>query len=623
MTPPTRHAAPLLILAIFCILTRGAFAQPTRLIDLDGSRATAVHRIPLYHAEGEKINLDDDPLLPFSTRVTCGQCHDYKKIKTGWHFNADDPDISPGRPGEPWILVHRTTGTQLPLSCRKWPGTYTPSQAGLTPWLFTRAFGSHLPGGGMSEPRGTSSDPGARWWVSGKLEINCLHCHNADPAQNGSEWAVQVSRQNFLWAAAAASSLAVVTGSAAKVSDSFDPFMESSAGTRGPRTRYPEDRFNARGEVFFNVVRRPDPGRCYFCHSTREVGPTAPEKWNTDPDVHLTKGLLCTDCHRNGLDHKIVRGHEGEAAETGNPPAATLTCRGCHKKGGRLGAPVPDHADLPPDHLETLTCTACHSGPQPGSLVPRTQTSLSHRMGVHGGYRGEDAPPYLFSPVFLRLPDGRIAPHKMMWPSFWGVLSKDIVTVTSHFEVLEAAGKILDANRERSKPEKNESPPLTRETVIAVLDKMTARDPDKGIPVFISGGRLYRQTENGLSGIEHPSAAPYAWPLAHDVRPASQALGSSGCTDCHAPDSPFHFGRIRAETPGAIETPAGIFMHEFQDLDPVFLQTLAASVRARPVFKWIGFTASGVIALVLILYTFHGLGRILQRRRKPRQTRTR
>lgn len=62
----------------------------------DGSRAIPVHIIPLLNEEGEKISPQDSPLLPFSTRRTCGTCHSYNVIAKGWHFNAPDPNVSPG-----------------------------------------------------------------------------------------------------------------------------------------------------------------------------------------------------------------------------------------------------------------------------------------------------------------------------------------------------------------------------------------------------------------------------------------------------------------------------------------------------------------------------------------------
>jgi len=169
----------------------------------DGSRAIPVHLIPLVDEEGERIAPDDEPLLPFSMRQTCGLCHNYEKISTGWHFNAAEPNVAAGRRGQPWILVDAGTGTQIPLSYRPWSGTFRPEQLGLTPWQFVQIFGRHMPGGGVGELDSDNAEEVMRGFVSGKLEVNCLSCHDADPAHDQGKYAVQITRQNFRWAAVA------------------------------------------------------------------------------------------------------------------------------------------------------------------------------------------------------------------------------------------------------------------------------------------------------------------------------------------------------------------------------------------------------------------------------------
>ena len=189
----------------------------------DGSRAIPVHLIPLLNEDGEKITPDDKPLLPFSMRSTCGACHSYNVISRGWHFNAPDPNILSGRPAQPWIFVDAATGTQIPLSYRPWPGTFRPEQLGLTPRTFLRLFGRHIPGGGVGEQESTDADEITREFISGKLEANCMSCHDADPAHNQAEYAIQVVRENFRWAAAATCGFASVRGSAKDMPEHIRP----------------------------------------------------------------------------------------------------------------------------------------------------------------------------------------------------------------------------------------------------------------------------------------------------------------------------------------------------------------------------------------------------------------
>jgi len=125
-------------LFFFAALCR-AQTENTKLLgdEFDGTRTKPVHLIPLYDVMGEQISPDDDPAMPFSIKQTCGKCHDYEKISKGWHFNALNPDVEPGRAGHPWVYVDVQTATQIPLSYRSWPGLYRPEDIGMTTWQFT------------------------------------------------------------------------------------------------------------------------------------------------------------------------------------------------------------------------------------------------------------------------------------------------------------------------------------------------------------------------------------------------------------------------------------------------------------------------------------------------------
>ena len=401
------------------------------------SRSLYTHRITLYDEDGIAICPEDILVSPFSTRMTCGKCHAYAQIGSGWHFNASDPNIDPGKPGEPWILTDRATGTQIPLSERSWPGTYRPESLGLTPWKFVQLFGHHTPGGGMGEPSSDTSqgDPEARWSISGNLEIECMMCHSVDATHDQAEWAEQIKRQNFKWASVATLGLGVVRGSADKVPDDYDPFLPPDPDfpeRSGPVIQYNEEKFDADDRAFFNTTTKVPAERCFFCHTNRDVGPGAQEDWAEDLDVHLLSGLTCTDCHRHGLDHAISRGYDEEWKEKGSASVATLSCRGCHlgvesvtggldMPGGRLGAPRPVHKGIPTVHFDRLTCTVCHSGPFPQSRSVRVQTSRAHGLGLAEKDREDDVPPLITEPVFVREEDGRFAPHRMMWPAFWAL----------------------------------------------------------------------------------------------------------------------------------------------------------------------------------------------------------
>ena len=735
------------------IVSCAATAEPTKHADADGSRARVVHRIPLYDETGTQIRPDYQNPHPFSPRATCGDCHDYDMIGAGWHFNAADDLVDAGRPGEPWMLVDKDTGTQLPLSYRDWPGAWRPADVGMTSWDFTKTFGRHMPGGSVAEggylaEYGTTDPAGpgleevdlnARWEISGELEINCLTCHDASPEQNGSEWAFQIGRENFRWAATAASGVGVVNALASRLPDTYDPVNGAVLDSKWavpPSVDYDPARFDAKQRVMFDVVRDTPAERCDFCHSTVSADADLKGLWRCDGDVHMQAAAFsCTDCHRNGIGHGIVRGYEGESS---NPATASLTCAGCHNGtdldgnqsvGGRLGAPVPQHQGMPEAHFEKMTCTSCHSGPNPVDSIGLVRTSRANRLGIHGAAKWDTELPYIVSPVYKRQEDGKIAPFNMVWPAFWGVQdgedvaplpidtvapyvsalrwSEDFanvkvawtmaqsfvgdleltvdaedcqvevvdtlsnaeaaqaaaqeqtstatvnaaarasiafetavgkfttfVEIIKHDEAIRLAQEAADAKHAAKvekaeeagedapepepvpKPEPESAPvpdpvqwAFNDARVSHVLAKLQADGVVTGVPVYVSGGEVHTlKGEGALSAQAHESAQPYAWPIAHDVRPASESIGAKGCTECHAPDAPFFFAKVDAATPADLsQAPFSAVMHELQDLDEAALKALDRSARFRKPYL-IGSAIGGVfLALALMHFVFLGL----------------
>ncbi|MCK4755215.1 MAG: hypothetical protein KAS58_08270, partial [Calditrichia bacterium] len=303
-----------LIIILFAGLITLA-AQDEKIGDIsDGSRTTPVHLIKLIDQDSSVIWVDESPLMPFSTQKTCGACHNYQIISTGWHFNAGDSSAVSGRPGQPWIYADPYSATQIPLSLRDWPGTFKPEQIGMNNFSFIATFGRHMPGGGVGEKEESQSlDMYWRWQVSGEFEINCLSCHDAERSHDQSLYAVQVMRENFRWAATASSGFASVQGTAKDLPDTYDIYsgtVPDQPQVIPPQVTYQLQRFNKKSEVFFDITRKIPVDRCYFCHSTKSIDPEKPERWEYDEDVHLKAGMLCVDCHRHGLDHQMIRGYE-------------------------------------------------------------------------------------------------------------------------------------------------------------------------------------------------------------------------------------------------------------------------------------------------------------------------
>jgi hypothetical protein len=506
-------------------------AQDQKHIVWDGNRTLPAHFIPLRDENDELIVPTETNPMPFSARFTCGPCHDYARIRTGWHFGAMASQQN-GRPGEPWLEVDARTGTILPLSYRRWPGSFDPAAAGLTAWDFTLLFGRHFPGSGPAEPSDAEveAEPDGRWNVSGRAEANCLACHNRTGRQDHSEWAKQILRENLRWAATAAGAVGQVGGMASRLKGTWDvvdgPNLDDHEWAVAPFVEYRTVDFDAKHRYFFDLNDRPADDRCLACHS---VAPKDAARWSAAADVHTAAGLKCVDCHRNDLSHAMVRGYEGEAEGTDNPAAASFTCRGCHLgedadgrktvTPGRLGAPAPRHTGLPLVHFKRLSCTTCHSGPRPKEGFTRVRTSRANRLGIYGVATWSTDAPVIIEPVYRKDTAGKIAPHRLVWPAFWAVRSGPALKPLKPATVEAAAGDIL-------RPE---------ERVADVLIALSQVMEDGETPVLVAGPFVFApNVDRGLDltkRSEGPAVGTTVWgigkgaevlPLVPDFDPAAE-----------------------------------------------------------------------------------------------------
>ncbi len=628
------------------------------------SRTPYHHVIPLRDAAGDMITLpaefdeqghpQEARGRPMSTAQTCGRCHEYSVIAQGWHFNAGTGIMKPGRPGEPWMLVDPPTRTQIPISYRGWEGTFKPSTIGLSDYDFLLAFARQFPGGGVGAPAidqvNTNDVRLRRMLITGTLEIDCLLCHTKHGDYDHDARFKSLNYENFKWTPTVGSELGIYGASrpAKAFADSWRP--PRSVPTNLPPIKYDRSRFNSANEVTFEVTRRPPVENCYYCHTANvKLGDA---RWHSDGDVHIRAGMRCTDCHRNGIDHMIVRGYEGEIADrvitdamvdlrvklllrdNGDLPGAearnlaksqlqselgqiqTLTCRGCHygtEEGGgqslpgRLGAPRPAHRGLPTVHLEKLTCTACHSGPVPQDTQAIVHTAMAHKLGLPGPERGENTAPVIVEPVFLRNPAGKIGPNRVVWPSYWGVLNAGAVTPMLPEKVAQKAGEKLPAQTaEQAERDPYNTRPLTE---IQIRDVLAALSPGvtNGEAVFIAAGRIFRLTNDSLRSEPSDLAKPYAWALSHDVRPANQSLGVKSCAECHGEKSPIYFAHVASRGPVPPPHRTSIPQWQLRGDNALVAATFAYTFLFRPTLKVLTLACAFVLFLVLLNHALFGV----------------
>jgi hypothetical protein len=129
--------------------------------------------------------------------------------------------------------------------------------------------------------------------------------------------------------------------------------------------------------------------------------------------------------------------------------------------------------------------------------------------------------------------------------------------------------------------------------------------------VYIASGKVFSLGENdSLAASEHAAADPTTWPLGHQVRPAQQALGRQGCTQCHSENSPMFFAKL--EGTGPLKTAQGVrrTMTSFMELDQPYQRLFGLSFRFRPLFKILLLVCVGGVAAMLALVLLLALGRV-------------
>jgi nitrate/TMAO reductase-like tetraheme cytochrome c subunit len=680
-------ASPFGAVVLAGLLTWTAAIGPAEAADSRFARSDSdaryLHQIHLYDADNRRI--DPESTTPYSSVQTCGRCHDYETISHGWHFNAFLPDAVDGREAEPWIWTDPRTGTQLPLSYRGWQHTYDPRTIGIDQWFMARKFGGRIPGGGLgvAPEADEEQDAGStRWTLSGSLDIDCLSCHGVSGSYDFNARREQIAEENFAWAATAAAKLGSVDGRVSRIKDDADP-EDESVREKLPKVRYDATRFAADGTVFIDLVRSPQNNACYQCHSQRLVGRDGIEpRLIHDNDVHLVSGMQCVDCHRNGIDHHIVRGSEGTLHPSGRS-MVTLSCAGCHLGGdfvdalsgrhdgdengssaastaatddaantlaGRLGSPYPAHAGLPPLHFEKLSCTACHGGPLPRDQALGVMTSLAHSLGEKGHRSGLELP-RVSGPVYAKRDDGRVYPHRVMWPAFWGsVLDGDVVPLdpeqvyTATRRALRVRGgfveeivmpelkrsqlkELLGEDRDRLPPEqwtaeeaakvdaatRQAGRELFAEKVSAALEALEETfQIDQA--AYVSAGNVYvrgdeQDTVKTLDMGDAKATGMVRWPMAHNVRPAGWSLGVHGCTECHSDDAKLFASTVAANGPGP-DRGNPVDMATLQGVDPDQRLAWNQLFANRASFKYVIATSLAVLAITALLAAGMLIGRL-------------
>ncbi|MHB1307147.1 MAG: hypothetical protein ACYDC1_18060 [Limisphaerales bacterium] len=413
----------------------------------------------------------------------------------------------------------------------------------------------------------------ARWSDSGVVEADCLLCHL--PQYNLAKRNDQLARLNFRWAATEGAGFGQVTGIV--------------ASNQAPQVAYDLSRFDAAGNVKVRVVTQPRNETCLNCHAQPGWKKRGAD-YRARTDVHLRAGLRCVDCHPAGsnADDPRINGHEVHHFGKGDDPGGRVRddlddtvrgCASCHTTG-QFGAPVATHPWLPPLHLDTIACQTCHTPVKQVMPIQVQASDVFNRdawidpggkqlwtfYGVDGAYRNhygilkvmgyDDKPTETFRPALARY-KGKIYPVNRIhsaWPGIEtpgqpGLMQPrppDIHKMwKAHFDDPTKYPELA-----KIKDDGGDGPPEVNrpEEIDALIAAVTRHLTSLGYElqgkrvVWVSNERVYQSgTDFRALNKAEWEASPYAnvHKYNHDIAPARAALGSGGCTDCHAADSRF------------------------------------------------------------------------------------
>ena len=234
----------------------------------------------------------------------------------------------------------------------------------------------------------------SRWTETGVIEADCFICHL--PGYNYKARLRQLNRQNFQWAVIAASGIGRVSGSVRL--------------NQTPTITYNRRLFNEDGQIVVDLSSMPASENCVFCHGKADLLKRG-FSWNDwdNHDVHNMHGVDCVCCHQGNLDHNLTKGDENLSTVRDDLDDTMLTCRECHVKG-YIGAPLPVHKKIRPNHLDKLSCQACH--------IPSVKRAAAEGLCVSSGkvitYPKGDAralgEAQTWKPDYHKDEDGRLEP---------------------------------------------------------------------------------------------------------------------------------------------------------------------------------------------------------------------
>jgi len=151
---------------------------------------------------------------------------------------------------------------------------------------------------------------------------------------------------------------------------------------------------------------------------------------------------------------------------------------------------------------------------------------------------------------------------------------------------------------------------LTEEQITLGLKSLSQANPAREF-CYVASGQVFSLDKDGkLKAGQHPAARAVSWPLAHNVRPAQQALGKNSCTDCHSLNSKVFFGKIEAPGPLKTRVREERLSSDLMKTGSFFQWIFGLTFAVRPALKLVLAGCLLVIGLILAVVILRVTGKV-------------
>jgi nitrate/TMAO reductase-like tetraheme cytochrome c subunit len=363
----------------------------------------------------------------------------------------------------------------------------------------------------------------SKWDKTGVIEADCLLCHQ--PGYFFKERIKQLTSLNFKWA--------IVAGSG------FGQVLGTVADGDAPTVVYNKRFFNDDGKIAISMKPSPDSENCLFCHGKADMLKRGFSWFDAkNHDVHNSENIQCATCHPADMQHQFSKGNENLSTVRDDLDNTMLTCNECHYSG-YMGAPKPEHPDIRPNHLEKMSCEACHIPELGRSSAQILDVSTGNVRLIPRAGAEKVGGELKWKPEMHMGADGKLYPVSEFQPNLYTNKSKSGVYHPLFSKEIAEAYELVKSELFMLSP----GEPLinTRAEIEVMLNSLRqtlAANPrfEHVDPCYHSSGLLFYLAPDGkLVQKDDTSWAAEANPfnINHNVAPTQLALGANGCGDCH------------------------------------------------------------------------------------------